>query len=124
MLLLSLVGIALGSPTTTSPIIVNYEGSTTTPPLVNYRLSEPSPSAIYLRTDKEAEAELMRLTEDPSGLMEKSLVLNRDEDGDDNSTIHVETSEDRIVGGEPAELGELPMKARLSLAFTNIGSFR
>ncbi len=105
--------------------MVNYEGDeTTTPPLVNYM--GPSANAIYLRTDSEAQQELMRLAEDPSKLMEKSLFLNRQEGEDDNSTIHVETAvtegEDRIVGGGQASNGDLPMKARLILSFTN-GAF-
>ncbi len=111
----------MGSPTTTSSIMVNYEGTTTTPPLVNYhRRVGPSASAIYLRTDMQTQQELSRL--DPSKLKEKTLVLDRDEGGDDNSTIHVENGEDRIVGGAPVANGDLPMKARLVLQFTS-GTF-
>ncbi len=130
------INLALASPTTTEPPMVNYdstdEPTTVDPPMVNFDDDDDDGDdddgvVIELPEDEDedaaAEASMM---ETEAAMHERQLykVYDDDDEGNDNSTIEVEPpnpddddEQDRIVNGFFARNGWFPSLARIFPTF-------
>ncbi len=97
LLLVGVLNLSNGSPTTTDP------------PMVNYNATD----------DPTTEPAMVNLDEEEEEYKDPIVIELPNNDGDGNSTLEGDDDQDRIIGGFFASTGQFPIMARLFLNFEN-----